>query len=51
MLEANTQKWLGKRYGVKVSELPKFLQGLRLQGHSADFFENFTQAYKKQKKP
>lgn len=48
MLEGNTQKWFGKRYGVKISEAPKSLQGVRLQGHSPDF-ENFTQAYEKQR--
>lgn len=48
MLEGNTQKWFGKRYGVKVSEVPKSFQEVRLQGHSVDF-ENFTQAYQKQK--
>lgn len=49
MLEANTKKWFGKRHGVKVSEVPKSLQGVRLQGHSFDF-ESFAQAYQKQLK-
>lgn len=48
MLEANTQKWFGKKHEVQVSEVPKSFQGVRLQGHSFDF-ESFTQAYQKLK--